>query len=92
MITKKQLCEAKLREIAQHEFGMKRPIDITKISETIAFRSSPAGVCMEYLGLIKDPAIDQYVSSRGGLLILSHDENGEPVTISFRDVLESMKE
>ena len=92
MLTKKQLCEAKLRQYAVTELGFKLPVNLNEIPEATVMQSSTVAVCMEYLGLLKDPALKEYAASRGGLFVVSHDDNKKPVVITFRDVLEAMKE
>jgi hypothetical protein len=92
MLTKKQLCEAKLRQYAVTELGFKLPVNLDEIPEATVMQSSTIAVCMEYLGLLKDPTFKEYAASRGGLIAVSHDEDKNPIVISFRDILEAMKE
>ena len=93
MFGKKKLCEYILRKYCYHDLDMRRDqLDITKIPEGEVFKSTTVGICMEELGLIKNPSIKDYISNRGGTAFTSFDENGEPVVISFREILDSMKE
>ena len=91
-MTRKELCEFKLREYAHRELKMEPPVKLEDIPESVIFQSTTIGICMEQLGLLKNPANQEYISGRGGIYTLSHDENGEPVIVTFRDILESMKE
>lgn len=93
MVTRKQLCEYILRVHCSRECKMDpQNLDFTKIPETDVFKSSTVGVCMEELGLLHDSSIKEYMSSRGGIALCSFDEKGEPAVISFREILDSLKE
>jgi hypothetical protein len=92
MLTKKELCEAMLIKYAHANLAMNGPIDLTKIPESVCMSSTTVGICMEYLGLIKDPSIKKYISHRGGVFMTTFDKEGNPTVISFRQVLESMKD
>jgi len=91
-LTKKKLCELILRQYGHRELKMPMPVDISKIPTNVIYGSSTIGVCMEVLGMIDDYDDAMYIKNRGGVALISHDENGEPAVISFRDILDSMKE
>ena len=94
MITKKVLCENILRQHCEEKLHMSIPVDIYNLPNVneIAYGSSTAAVCMEYLGILKDDEVIDYASRRGGLMVLSHNDDKMPDIITLRDILESMKE
>lgn len=88
MLTKKQLCEYVLREHMKKNYNS---LDFTQIPKEDIFKSSTIAVAMEYLGLLTHDEL-LYSQTRGGTFKISFEENGEPRVISFREILNSMKE
>ena len=88
MITKKHFCEIKIREYCEDN-----DISIDDLKEDICFSSSTVAICMEYLGLLKDNSIKEYVSSRGGTMyVYGNRETGEVAILSTREFLDLLLE
>jgi hypothetical protein len=92
MYTKKEMCELYLRSIAKEYMKMNLPINLEDIPENLVINSSIAGVCMEYLGLLKDPEYIKYTKTRAGTLLVSTHEDGTLCVVSFREMIESLPE
>jgi len=61
----------------------------TEVNDSDAYRSSGVGVAMEFLGLLTDKKIKEYVSYRGGTFLVDiYRLSKEPVIISVRDMLQ----
>jgi len=82
MLTKKQVCEKVVRDFEDDNGGLRS-------SERDVFTSSKLAVAMEYLGLIQDPAIKEYCSTRDGLMYL---DGATGSTLSFREFLTTLPE
>lgn len=83
MISKKQYCELVIEDFCRSE-GINRD----ELKEGDVFKSSCLGVAMEYLGLIKDREILEYVDSRGGILDTYVNAEEKIInTFSLRDML-----
>lgn len=88
MITKKQFCEIKIKEYCKDN-----NISIDELEEGMCFTSSTLAVCMEYLGLLKDNSIKEYVASRGGTMyVYGNRETGEVAILSIREFINLLPE
>lgn len=81
MMTKTQYCEHVIAE-----FCYKEGISRAELTDAHVLSSSTLGVAMEHLGLLQDPEIKSYVSSRGGMHVLGF-EGGHLSTREFIDML-----
>lgn len=90
MITKKSFCEAILRGYAMDTMKMATPIDINSIATDSIHLSSKVAVAMEYLGMLQNEDDITYASSRGGILMVTSDENGKLMAVTYRDIIESL--
>lgn len=90
MMTKKSLCEAILREFAMNTLKIPTPIDINSIPIDSIHLSSRVAVAMEYLGMLHNKDDITYASSRGGILMVTSDENGDLMAVTYRDIIESL--
>lgn len=66
MITKKDYCKYVLEE-----FARKEGIDVTDIRDMHILSSSNLGIAMEYLGLIQDEEMKEFVKSRVSSMIVT---------------------
>lgn len=90
MITKKDFCEAILKEYINEEMGLKDNSDLSIISELAIYNSSKVAIAMEYLGLLKEEANINYAQSRSGNFIIHLDGHSRPTVITYRDILDSL--
>lgn len=83
MMTKTDFCQMTIDK-------WKRDNNVDEVTEDDVFQSSCLGIAMDYLGLIKDKHIKEYLSSRGGIFF-THYIN--PIkSLSFRELLELLPE
>lgn len=84
MQTRTTVCENIIKDFEGKQGGV-------RVKEQDVFSSSALAVAMEYLGLVKDPDIRSYCSSRDGILKLNgKDEIIEAMTL--REFLSTLPE
>jgi hypothetical protein len=83
LISKKQYCELIIEDFCRSE-----AINREELKEGDVFKSSCLGVAMEYLGLINDQEILEYVATRGGVLDTYVNAEEKVINVlSTRDML-----
>ena len=88
MISKKQYCELVIEDFCRSE-----EMNREDLKEGNVFKSSCLGVAMEYLGLIKDQEILEYVATRGGVLdTYANAEERVINMLTVRDMLSLLPE
>lgn len=89
MMTKAQFCRKTIEDFCRDEEK-----DIDDLTESDCLKSTSVGIAMEYLGLIHDEILREYLSSRSGCFVGPYyDTKTQKVcTISFREFLSFLPE
>ena len=86
MLTKKQFAQAVLDKSMQDE-GLK------EFSPNLVLKSTSAGIAAEYLGILKNEELLDYLASRGGMLYTHVDEKTAKLNyLTMREMLEILPE
>ncbi len=81
-ITKKQLCEAVIKNFLEEE-----KMVLSELKSSDVLTSSKLAVAMEYMELIEDDDMKNFASQKEGIIFFGAAFNDESVSLSLREVL-----